>query len=173
MKKIIVTGANGAGKSHFAAQLASVRPGVPALSFDAIKLRTGWEQRPKSETEVRLAAEIRRDSWILEGGPSLLPLAMEHADGLIWLDPPEYLRAWRLALRPLSSWGRTRPELPPGNIDWPIQQYTFALRSLRRGRQTRANLSAIVDAAQGLRIWRCRSEKDRRAVIDHWANGCG
>jgi adenylate kinase family enzyme len=171
VKKIIVTGANGTGKSHLAARLASVRPGVPVLSFDAMKLRTGWEQRPRAETEARLIAAIRAESWILEGGPSLLPLAMEQADALVWLDPPEYLRAWRLVLRPLGSWGKTRPELPPGNIDWPGQQYAFAWRSLRNGRQTRATLSATLDTPQDLWIWRCRSSKDQRAVIDLWGGG--
>jgi len=45
LNRIIITGANGAGKSHFAAQLGLMRPDVPVVSFDAIKLKTGWEQK--------------------------------------------------------------------------------------------------------------------------------
>lgn len=126
LEKIIITGANGVGKSHFASRLASARPEVPVIAFDAIKLRSGWQQRPRSETERILGEVIRKPAWILEGGPSLLRLAADRADALVWLDPPEYIRAWQLAVRPWKFLGRTRPEIglamstgPGGNINLP------------------------------------------------------
>lgn len=165
LKKIIITGANGVGKSHFAQQLAQVCPGVPIVAYDALKLKTGWTQRPRADTEVALAEVIRQPSWILEGGPSLLPVAIAEADGLIWLDPPEYLRAWRLAVRPWKHRGRTRPELPRGNIDWPLQQYAFALHSLWKGARTRVDIRAIYDNACHIRKWHCSQAPDRQRAI--------
>ncbi|MEP3843983.1 MAG: DNA topology modulation protein FlaR [Paracoccaceae bacterium] len=169
MKKIIITGANGVGKSHFARELARVRPEIPVVSFDAIKLETGWRQRPREEIEVALTNEIEKDAWILEGGPSLLHRAIGQADALVWLDPPEYVRVWRLAKRPWQSFGKTRPELPPGNVDWPWQQYIFALGSLKKRSTFRKHISDAFRDAEAVRKWRCRSEGDRRVVIDEWA----
>jgi adenylate kinase family enzyme len=169
LKKIIITGANGVGKSHFAARLAAVRPEIPVISFDAIKLRRDWQQRPRSEIDAALANEITKDAWILEGGPSLLLQAVEHADALVWLDPPEHIRAWQLVIRPWKFFGKTRPELPNGNIDWPWQQYKFAFRSLKNKSKFRSHISEVVQSTDGIQKWRCRSENDRNAVVRKWA----
>lgn len=169
MKKIIVTGVNGVGKSRFARQLAMARPDIPIVSFDAIKLRTGWQQRPRAEIDAALASLLAQEHWILEGGPSLLPQAVGKADALVWLDPPELVRAWRLAARPWKHLGKTRPELPPGNTDWPWEQYKFAFRSLRNGTKLRRRIADVFHDAGGLRKWRCRSEQDGIDVLTEWA----
>lgn len=171
MQRLIVTGANGAGKSYLAARLAAVRPEVPLVSFDGIKLIRNWEQRSKSEINAELLRVIRTESWILEGGPSLLPHALKRAEGVIWLEPPVWLRAWRLAIRPLRNIGRTRPEIPPGNVDWPWQQYRFAIRSLRNHVRFRDSISTLLAGAEGVRIWRIESKRDMEAAVSAWRSG--
>jgi len=169
LKKIIITGANGVGKSHFATELSLARPEIPVISFDAIKLLTDWQKRPSSEVNAALVQEIEKEAWILEGGPSLLVRALEKADALVWLDPPEGLRVWRLATRPWKFFGTTRPELPSGNVEWPSQQYKFAIRSLGNRSKFRTHISKFFHGADGLKKWRCRNEKDRIAVAAEWA----
>ncbi|MEL6687483.1 MAG: DNA topology modulation protein FlaR, partial [Pseudomonadota bacterium] len=112
MHKVIITGANGVGKSTIAARLGEVRPNIPIISYDALKLQTNWNTRPADESLEALRAAISTDNWILEGGPSMLQVALDHANALIWLDPPDYKRSWRLFTRPLKSFGRTRSEIP-------------------------------------------------------------
>lgn len=170
LKKIIVTGANGVGKSHFANKLALARPEIPVISFDAIKLRTGWQQRPRSEIDASLARVLETEAWILEGGPSLLSQAVGAADALVWLDPPEYVRAWQMAARPWKFFGRTRPELPSGNVDWPWQQYKFAIESLRNRSKFRTSISEVFGRADIPQKWRCRTADDRINVLTHWAD---
>jgi adenylate kinase family enzyme len=169
LKKVIITGSNGVGKSHFAAKLALARPEVPVISFDAIKLQKDWRQRPRAEIDAALAEALEKEAWILEGGPSLLAQAVEKADVLVWLDPPEHVRAWRLATRPWKHRGKTRSELPPGNIDWPWQQYKFAIRSLKNRSKFRTYISDVFGSADGPQKWRCRNENDRNEVITRWA----
>ncbi|MCM2441313.1 DNA topology modulation protein FlaR [Agrobacterium vitis] len=170
MKRLIVTGPNGAGKSYIAAQLAAARPDVPVISFDAIKLTNNWKQRPKSEIDAELLRVVQKNAWILEGGPSLLPHAIKYADSVMWLDPSAWLRAWRLALRPLQNIGRTRPELPAGNIDLPWEQYKFAARSLRKSAEFRDNISKQLAVADGVRIWHIRNAHDLASAINEWRN---
>lgn len=171
LNKLMITGANGVGKSHFAARMSAARPEVPLVSFDALKLETGWRQRSRTEIEASLADEIAKDAWILEGGPSLLFQAVEKADALIWLDPPEVLRAWRLVTRPWKYIGKTRPELPDGNVDWPLEQYRFALRSLRKRSQIRSYISEVFQTSSHLRKWRCRNDVNLAEAIRAWAEG--
>ncbi|NTH64458.1 DNA topology modulation protein FlaR [Agrobacterium rhizogenes] len=167
MQRLIVTGPNGAGKSYLAAQLAAVRE-VPVISFDAIKLTTNWKTRSREEINAELLRIVQTDQWVLEGGPSLLPYAIQRADGVVWLDPTILLRAWRLGLRPLRHMGKTRPELPEGNGDWPLEQYKFAIRSLRNHAKFRRSISEQLSDAQGVRVWHVRNTRDIGPVIDEW-----
>lgn len=146
MKRILITGANGAGKTHMARQMQDARPDVPVFCFDAVKLTTGWQTRPRDQIDAALTDITSQPAWILEGGPSMLPLALPHADAVIWLDPPMSLRAWRLIRRAMAARRQTRPELPDGNPDHRGAQLAFAWRSLRRDR---AFHHAISDAVQG------------------------
>ena len=170
MKKLVITGANGVGKSHFASQLSLARPEIAVISFDAIKLQRNWQMRSQAEIDAALRTELEKEAWIIEGGPSLMSRAVEKADALVWLDPPEYVRAWQLASRPWRHIGKTRPELPPGNVDWPMRQYSFALRSLMKGVKFRAYISEAFSAVENIQKWRCRNEIDRKVFVAKWAN---
>lgn len=143
-RRIVVVGANGAGKTWFATRLSQLL-GYPVICKDALVLKTGWQRRPKAEVQAELARLIAAELWILEGGPSILaPAVLQRADLVIWLDPPARVRFWRVVTRSLRYMGRTRPEHPAGNRDWPgVRQCRFAWRALMHGDQF---ARAIADA---------------------------
>lgn len=168
MQRVIVTGANGAGKSHVAASLRDARPDIPLVSFDSMKLKRDWHQRPRSEIDTALGEIVKTDAWILEGGPSLLSRALPRAEAVIWLDPPELVRAWRLMSRPWRNFGKTRPELPAGNTDWPLQQYKFAFRSLKNRSNFISYIATTLEAVDGLVVWRCKTQHEVEAAVEMW-----
>ena len=165
MKKVIVTGANGSGKSHFAARLAAVRADLPLISYDALRLKNHWTKRPQTAIDAELSKLVKTDAWIIEGGPSLLFYALATAEGVVWLDPPEIQRAWRLAIRPWRNIGRTRPELPNGNVDWPLEQYRFALRSLKKRSKFREGIKSSLSEQKNVYVWHCRRKRDVEKAI--------
>ena len=169
MRKVIVTGANGVGKSHFAERLAAARPDLRLISYDTIRLMKGWAKRPQIEIEAALSSLLKADDWIIEGGPSILSHALTKAEGVVWLDPPEILRAWRLAIRPWLNRGRTRPELPEGNVDWPLEQYRFALRSLKNRSIFRERIKSLLCGRKDVHVWHCRCQKDVGKAIEDLA----
>lgn len=168
MKRIIITGANGSGKSHFAARCHAARPDVPLISFDAIKLTTNWVQRPRAEIDAALDRAVAGDAWILEGGPSLLARALPHADAVVWMDVPFAVRAWGLFSRPCKGLGRTRPELPDGNSDRIRTQYRFAWRSLRKDAQFRAQIAGAVASAT-IPVLTCFDRVETDSALSLWA----
>ena len=115
--------------------------------------------------EARLRAVVGEPSWILEGGPSLLPIALARAEVLVWLDPPTLLRARRLARLPWFALGRTRPELPMGKPDRLGQQYRFGLRSLAQSSAFRTAVAAQADTASGIRRLHCRTRAETRLAL--------
>lgn len=168
MRRLVVTGANGSGKSHVASRLHLVRPDAPLVSYDALRLERDWQCRSRTEIDRALASVLAKDAWILEGGPSLLERALPRADAVIWLDPPEWIRAWRLLIRPWRNLGKTRPELPPGNREWPIRQSRFALQSLRKRSAFRASILQGLKHHGTTRVWHCRTGDDVEAAVLWW-----
>lgn len=165
MRRIIVTGANGAGKTAFARRLAAARPDLPLVHFDALKLERDWQQRSRAGIETRLRAALTAPGWILEGGPSLLPTALPNADAVVWLDPPTLTRARRLATRPWTSLGKTRAELPEGNPDRLGQQYAFAWRSLMQSQRFRDTIASSLIAPATPPVFICRTARDGDAAL--------
>ena len=165
VKRVVVTGANGSGKTHFAQKLSKVLPSAEVVSFDALKLTTDWVQRPKHEVQTALEEVVAQDSWILEGGPTLLELALERADVVVWLDTPLWKRAGRLLTRPWKHRGTTRPELPEGNVDWPLQQLWFALRSISLNLAFRRDITSALNDFDPERVFRCKRTRDLSVTL--------
>ena len=138
---------------------------MAVFSYDALRLTQNWVKRPEEETKRALIAIVQKDAWILEGGPSLLHHALHRCQAVICLDPTERARAWRLAIRPWRNAGRVRPELPDGNVDWPIEQYRFALRSLAQGPHVRKSIERCLRTQPHIPVWRCRTKKQTDAAL--------
>lgn len=59
---------------------------------------------------------------------------LARATVVIWCDAPALLRAFYMLRRSIWFMGRTRPEHPPGNRDWPGRRQTrFLYRALTAG----------------------------------------
>lgn len=164
-QRILITGANGAGKSWLARLLAQ-RLGLPWVNNDALALGTGWAYRDKPQIVQSQAAAIAQDSWVLDGGPSLVrPDILARVDAVIWLDPPVALRVWRVLRRTLRYMGRNRPEHPRGNIEWPgRRQVRFIYKTWANDAQVRSTISAGV---AGMDVIRIRSSADLRRFLQN------
>jgi adenylate kinase family enzyme len=131
--RVLVTGANGAGKTVLARQI-SCESGLPVYHKDAMALTKHWQLAPASARDAALCAVVSQPRWIIEGGPSILiQESLDRADAVIWIDLPAWLRLCRIVLRSWQYLGRTRPELPAGNTEWPgLRQVKFAAKAYFR-----------------------------------------
>ncbi len=66
MKKIIVIGSGGAGKSTFSRRLGEVT-GIPVIHLDQLYWRPNWEKTPAPEWEAAVAELVRGETWIMDG----------------------------------------------------------------------------------------------------------
>ena len=88
MKKIIVIGCPGSGKSTFSRALHDLT-GIPLFHLDMMY----WnEDRTRVEKDVfyaRLSSVLQKDEWIIDGDYiSTMELRMEASDTIIFLDYP-------------------------------------------------------------------------------------
>jgi adenylate kinase family enzyme len=114
MRRVLVVGCSGAGKSTVARQLSRVT-GLPLVGLDRAYWRPGWIEPSTTEwraTVEKLAAE---PDWVMDGNYSgTFDLRMPRADTLVWLDYPRATCLRRVLLRILKGYGRSRPDLPDG-----------------------------------------------------------
>lgn len=130
LDRVVVVGANGAGKTWLARKLAAMSE-RPLIHNDALALTTGWRHRPRADVAAARARLIAEPAWVLEGGPSILTAAvLARATAVIWLDVAWPPRVRRIFWRGLRYTGQVRPEHPPGNREWPgLRQMRFLWRA--------------------------------------------
>lgn len=89
MRRILVVGSTGAGKSTLARGLSG-RLGLPYHEMDALYFTgAGWAVNEKLREDVlRITAEPR---WVIDslGYPEVRDLMWDRADTVIWLDYPK------------------------------------------------------------------------------------
>src|SRR5690349_3028678 len=86
MKKILVIGSGGAGKSTFAKQLSAILH-LEVLHLDALYWQAGWVETPKPEWKQRVTELLAGDAWIMDGNYSgTLDIRMQACDTVIFLD---------------------------------------------------------------------------------------
>ena len=99
MKRVLIVGSPGAGKSTFAKKLAA-RTGLPLTHLDELSWEPGWVRVERSVWHARLGTATAQDRWILDGNilTTLLRVA-SRADTVLYLRPPRLLCLWRVFQR--------------------------------------------------------------------------
>jgi adenylate kinase family enzyme len=108
MKKVIVIGCPGSGKTTFSEKL-SKKTGIPLYYLDTIWHRPDRTHIPVEEFEDRLAKIYAKDEWIIDGNyASTMELRLKECDTVIFLDYP-----LELCLEGISQrQGKVRSDMP-------------------------------------------------------------
>jgi adenylate kinase family enzyme len=114
MKKILVIGPGGAGKSTLAARLGKLLK-IEVLHLDRFYWRRGWEETPKPEWRERVQELLKREAWVMDGNFSgTLDLRLEACDTVVFLDMPRTLCLWRVFKRTIMYRKESRPDMAEG-----------------------------------------------------------
>ena len=114
MRKVLVIGPGGSGKSTFARRLGELL-NIPVKHLDAFYWRSGW-MKPSNDEWIKTVTELASgDAWIMDGNfGGTLELRLKHCDTIIFLDMPRLLCLWRVTKRRLRYRNRSRPDMAEG-----------------------------------------------------------
>src|SRR5215471_18083968 len=156
MKKILVIGPGGAGKSTFAIKLGELL-GLEVIHLDALYWKPGWVEPLKREWAATIDRLLKRDAWILDGNYSgTLEARLSACDAVMFLDLPRLTCLWRVLRRALRYRKATRPDMAHGCYEHLDLDFLIWIWNYRR--RTRPLVLRLLAADAGNRkIVRLRS----------------
>jgi adenylate kinase family enzyme len=102
VKRVVVTGPAGAGKSKLARELGA-RLGIRVLHLDTMFWKPGWVPTPRDEWEATQRRELAADSWIADAQFDDMLLDWLHAaDTVVFVDASLLRCLWRVSRRRLD-----------------------------------------------------------------------
>ena len=111
MKKILIIGGNGSGKTTFAKEL-SKKTKLPLIHLDSLYWRDNWEHVTREEFDSQLLRELVKDEWIIDGNMKrTLPLRLKYCDTVIMFDFPRIRCLWGAIKRTATNYGKSRDDM--------------------------------------------------------------
>ena len=111
MKRILIIGNAGSGKTTFAKALAK-KTQLPLIHLDRLFWCGEWEHISRDEFDAVLQVELEKNEWIIDGNFSrTLPHRLEYADAVFWFDLPTITCLWGATTRVFKNYGKTRDDM--------------------------------------------------------------
>lgn len=167
MKRILVIGSSGAGKSTFSRRLHQLT-GLKLIHLDRLYWKPNWvETTDKAEWKRAIENALRDDAWILDGNYSgTLEMRLEKCDTVIFLDLPRLLCVYRILKRVAFYRPGSRPDMADGcdeRFDWEFIKIVWNYPA-----RSKPKVEALLKRfGREKTIFRLRSQKE---IEDFFAN---
>lgn len=135
MKRVLVLGCAGSGKSTFAKNLGQVL-NLPVFHLDQYFWQPGWVESDRPKFNATVADIARQESWIIDGNyKGSLPTRLAYADKVILLQIPRFRCLLNVLSRTFRYRGRTREDMTmdcPERIEWEFLKFIWTYNSQYR-----------------------------------------
>ena len=168
MNRVLVLGSSGSGKSTVARRLGELLD-VEVIHLDSHYWQPHWTDTPAEEWDRKLKDLLQKERWVMDGNYTRsLPLRMEVADTIVFLDYHRLVCLWRCLGRFLRYRGSNRPELAPGcyeKLDWEFLKWIWNYPRDARPKV----LDALESRGGEKRIFRLGNDKEVTAFLGEMA----
>lgn len=114
MKRILIIGSSGAGKSTFAKRLHEATH-IKLVHLDHLYWKPNWIEPSKDEWRKTVGQIAKDEEWIMDGNYSgTLEMRIEPCDTVIFLDMPRVVCVYRILKRVAFYKKRNRPDMADG-----------------------------------------------------------
>ncbi|OPA73799.1 AAA family ATPase [Paenibacillus selenitireducens] len=166
MKKIVIIGSGGSGKSTFSHKLGELTQ-LPVYHLDALYWKPGWIPTPKDEWDTFQKELILKNEWIIDGNYGrTLEIRMSEADTIIFFDLSRWVTTYRIIKRRIMYHGKTRPDLTEGcpeRLDFKFIKWVWNFR-----RDSRPGIMDKLNKyAQSKKIIMLRTTAEVNSLLDH------
>jgi adenylate kinase family enzyme len=114
MRRVLVIGSGGAGKSTFARRLGKLLD-LQVIHLDVNYWKPGWVETPKDGWRRKVEELAKGEAWIIDGNYSgTLDVRLAACDTVVFLDLPRTVCIRRVLKRVLTYRDGTRPDMAEG-----------------------------------------------------------
>ena len=163
MKRIMIIGCGGAGKSTLARELGTLLE-LPLVHLDQAYWRPNWEERDKHEWAQIVTQLADQPKWILDGNyGGTMDIRLQRADTVVFLDRSSWVCVFRVLQRWWQTRGQTRPDMAPGceeRFSFAFLHYVFFYNKTRRP----GILKKLDNLSSKQTVFRLRTQRE----IDHF-----
>lgn len=135
MKRVLILGCCGAGKSTLARSLNKIIE-VDIIHLDQEYWRPNWVETPKDKWNAKVKLLASRESWIMDGNyAGSLDIRLPRADTIIYLDRSTITCLLRVLKRIWKYNGTSRPDMKHGckeRFDWDFLHYVAVFNTVTR-----------------------------------------
>lgn len=158
MKRILIIGSNGAGKSTFSYKLSS-KLQLPLVHIDKIYWSDNWKVTPKEQFEALVLDEARKDQWIIEGNNiRSLPQRLKYADTVFWFEFSPLMCIWNVFKREIKYFKKVRPDVPNGCVS--KLSFHFLKDVWNFNQKNHDRIVEMLDDCEGIDVVRFRNHKE-------------
>ncbi len=135
MKRVLILGCCGAGKSTFSRELARYTH-LPIIHLDQHYFDPNWKEKNKSTWNQIVANLAQQEEWIMDGNyASSLNLRLPRADTIVYLDNGTISNIYRVIKRIIKYHGQERPDAASGckeRFDLEFLHYVLVFNWVRK-----------------------------------------
>ncbi len=114
MKRILIIGSGGSGKSIFAVKLSKVL-NINVYHLDSYFWNPGWIETPEDKWENIVKNLCSNKKWIIDGNyGGTFNIRFPQADTIIFLDIPKIICIWNVIKRRIKWHGKQRIDMGKG-----------------------------------------------------------
>lgn len=163
MKKVLVIGCSGVGKSTFAKRLAQ-KTGLPYVATDPFYWEANWKLATTENVVKHVEQATLQDTWILDGNfDAQKELIWQRADTIIWLDYPFWQVVFQISKRNLGSWLSQKPTWSGNRMTWK-RAWSGIRHSLNSFKLKRKNYPNFLKSVTDVKVKHLRTS----AEADKW-----
>ena len=109
VKKILVIGCSGVGKSTFAAQI-SRKTDLPFTPTDPFYWKPNWQLNPIENVIELVDVATQQNAWVLDGNfDDWRGIVWQRADTIVWLEYPLWRILFQVFTRNFGLWFTQNP----------------------------------------------------------------
>ena len=167
MKRILIIGNAGAGKSTFAKRLAE-RLKLPLVHLDRLYWCGDWQHLSRDEFDAALQVELDKSEWILDGNFNrTLPHRLQYCDTVFFFDLPTVSCLFGITKRILTNYGKVRDDMGGNCIEsFDKQKLSLYRNVIQFNKQHRKDYYKLLASASHAKIVVFKRHRHVKSFLD-------
>ena len=166
MKRILIIGNAGAGKTTFANRLA-LKMKLPLVHLDKIYWCDNWQHLSREEFDCLLQKELEKPEWIIDGNFNrTISHRMKYCDTIFYFDFHVIRCLWGITKRIIVNYGKTRNDMGGVCIErFDTNKIALYRNVLRFNREHRKNYYDLLNISNNIDVVVFKNRKQVRKYL--------